>query len=322
MKANKTYSVLLLILFVLMVLSMLLGTVYKGFEQSFDLSNAMTQLRLSRTVTAIVVGIGISVSGLLLQTLFRNPLAGPSVLGISSGATLGVSVGLLLLPMLGITLSSFSVTLLGIIGSFCITLMLLITTRYINNNNTLLIIGLMLGYFTSSIINVLSFYTDKSSLQELVFWGLGSFTKEISLTTIGIYSSVIILLVMCSIVFVKRLDLYLLGDNYARALGLNVKQTRYIIILIASLLIGLITSWCGPIAFIGIAVPHIARNILKSSKHFNVILISIIIGAILALVCDIISRLPGLDQTLPLNAVTSIIGAPLVIWIIFKNKLV
>jgi iron complex transport system permease protein len=258
----------------------------------------------------------------LLQTLFRNPLAGPSVLGVSSGATFGVALSIVVANLVGFANTRFSTSLMAVLGALLVVALLLVAAKYIKKSNTLLIIGLMVGYFVSSLVNVFSFYTDKSSLQNFVYWGLGSFNKEIELGILFYYIAIIILLCLVSFLFIKRLDLLLLGERYAQSMGVNVKQIRIIIIVISGLLVGIITAWCGPIAFLGIAVPHLARNILKTSKHFNVMLFTILIGAILAMLCDIIARLPGIHQTLPINAVTSFIGAPIVIWIIFKRKMI
>lgn len=322
MSKAKIYIILTLFLGLIIVLSFVLGTVILPFSKAFNVEEAIFSLRLSRTATAIVAGAGIGLSGLLLQTLFRNPLAGPSILGISSGATLGIALGMVLFPFLGLVSSGFGLAIMAILGAMLVVGVLLITAKYIGKSNTLLIVGLMLSYFTSAIINVITFYMDKSSLQGLVFWGLGSFSKELNPITLSVYISAILLLILGSYFLIKKLDILLLGNRYALSLGVNVKRTRFYIILIAGLLIGIVTAWCGPVAFLGVAIPHLARNFVNSSKHFHVINLTLLLGAILALSCDIISRLPGIEHTLPLNAVTSIVGAPIVVWVIFKYKLI
>ncbi len=292
---------------------------------SLDLSNeSILKLRIPRTLTAIFCGAGIAVAGLLMQTLFRNPLAGPSVLGISSGSSFGVALGIFILNGTGISIVSERLTIstLAVIGALAVTFLLLFVSKYLRKSNTLLIVGLMVGYFVSSIVNVFSFYGDKTNLQSFVYWGLGSFDKEVDFAILPYYYVPIIVLIVFVFLLQKPLNLLLMGEKYAISLGLNVKQNRFIIILIVGLLTGLITALSGPIAFLGIATPHLARNFISSSNHKHVIPFTIMLGASLGLICDIISRLPGLDGNLPLNAVTSFIGAPLVIWIIFKNKMV
>jgi iron complex transport system permease protein len=322
---SSKYIIIILVLIAVSLLSLLLGSVVLSVDElinGIQTNTPVFQLRFSRTLTALFAGGGIAISGLLLQTLFRNPLAGPSVLGVSSGATFGVALSIVLSSLIGFANTRFSTSIMAVLGALAVVMLLLFAAKYIKKSNTLLIIGLMVGYFVSSLVNVFSFYTDKSSLQNFIYWGLGSFNKEVELSVLSYYILPILLLCFVSFMFIKRLDLLLLGERYAASMGVNVKQTRIIIILIAGLLIGVITAWCGPIAFLGIAVPHLARNILKSSKHFQVMIFTLLLGASLAIVCDIIARLPGLDQTLPINAITSFIGAPIVVWIIFKRKMI
>lgn len=269
-------------------------------------------------------GAGIAVAGLLMQTIFRNPLAGPSVLGISSGSTLGVAFGIFAYQSVNISFLNEKLTLsfMAILGAMAVTLFILGVSRFVKKSNTLLIVGLMVGYFVSSIVNIFSFYGDKTNLQSFVYWGLGSFNKEIEFDILSIYY-LVILIVMIAVFFLQKpLDMLLMGEKYARTMGLNVTKTRWIAILLVGVLVGLITALCGPIAFLGIAVPHLARNFIKMSTHRWVIPFTLILGACLGLICDIIARLPGLEGNLPLNAVTSFIGAPIVVWIVFKNKMV
>lgn len=297
-----------------------LGSVMLPFDQWLDISKPLVQMRLTRTVSAFFAGAGISLAGLLMQTLFRNPLAGPSVLGISSGASLGVVIAIALFPMMGIVASKVALLVLGIVGAMAVLLTILIVSKYLANINTLLIIGLMIGYFASAVVGVISFYTDKSSLQAFVFWGLGGFDKELQLTTITAYIGLIVLLVGFALMKIKTLDALLLGEEYARAIGVNTKTNRTVIISIVGMLTGLITVWCGPIAFLGIAVPHLARQLVKTSKHYHVIVATLLIGASIAIACDIVARVPGAPEILPLNAITSFVGAPIVVWILFKSK--
>lgn len=321
MTLTKKMIGIILLLIALSFLGIVLGTV---MISSLDLSSLIVKLRIPRTLTAIICGAGISVGGLLMQTLFRNPLAGPSVLGISSGSTLGVAIGIFAIQWIGIPQLNVGLTIsiLAVIGALAVTLLLLFISNYLKKGNTLLIIGLMVGYFVSSIVNVFSYYGDKTNLQSFVYWGLGSFNKEIDLGVLSYYYLIILLVIGFIFFLQKPLNLLLMGEKYAVSMGLNVKSIRIVIITCVGIIVGAITALCGPIAFLGIAVPHLARNFIKKSDHKSVIPFTILMGACLGLVCDIISRLPGLEGSLPLNAVTSFIGAPIVIWIIFKNKMV
>lgn len=321
--ANKFIGIFVFLIF-LVFLGISLGTVMAFPDFTDETSRNIFKLRIPRTLTAIFCGAGIAVAGLLMQTLFRNPLAGPSVLGISSGSSLGVALGIFVLNGSGFGLVSekLTVSLLAIIGAVVVTFLLLVISKYLRKSTTLLIVGLMVGYFVSSVVNLFSFYGDKTNLQSFVFWGLGSFDKEIDFSILSFYYGVILLLVVLVFILQKPLNLLLMGEKYAVSLGLNIKRNRFIIILIVGVLTGLITALCGPIAFLGIATPHLARYFIHSSNHKWVIPFTLMMGASLGLICDIIARLPGLDGNLPLNAVTSFVGAPLVVWIIFKNKMV
>jgi len=317
---TKVHISLGIIILALIVLSLGLGSVFLPINNWFDFSHPLIQLRATRTVSSIFAGAGISLAGLLMQTLFRNPLAGPSVLGISSGASLGVVIALALFPIIGIVTSKIALLVLGISGAVTVLLLIILASKYIANINTLLIVGLMIGYFASAVVGVISFYTDKSSLQAFVFWGLGGFDKELQAITVAIYGVLILLLTILSFTKIKVLDTLLIGEEYARAIGVNTKANRLVIITIVGILTGVITVWCGPIAFLGIAVPHLARQLVKTSKHYHTIIATLLIGGGIALCCDIISRVPGRSEILPLNAITSFIGAPIVVWILFKNK--
>ena len=321
MTLSKKIILLVFLLFILFFLGIVLGSVLV----SLDFSNeSFFKLRIPRTLTAILCGAGISAAGLLMQTLFRNPLAGPSVLGITSGSTLGVALGVFALNSLGFSVGSdkLTISLLAIIGAVLVTFLLLGISKFIKKSNTLLIIGLMIGYFVSSIVNVFSFLGDKTELQSFVYWGLGSFDKEIEFSNLSYYYGIILFLIFIIFFLQKPLNLLLMGEKYAVSLGLNLPRTRLMVISIVGLLVGVITALCGPIAFLGIATPHLARNFIKKSDHKWVIPFTLVLGACLGLICDIISRLPGFDLSLPLNAVTSFIGAPIVVWIILKNKMV
>ena len=317
----KKFIVLVLSLGILSFMGIVLGSVIVPLE---GVNELIFKLRIPRTLTAIICGAGIAIAGLLMQTIFRNPLAGPSVLGISSGSTLGVAIGVFALQSLQMSWlnEKFSLSLLAVIGAMSVTAFILLVSRFVKKSNTLLIIGLMVGYFVSSVVNIFSFYGDKTNLQSFVYWGLGSFNKEIELDNLVFYY-VPILFVVIGVFFIqKQLDMLLMGEKYARTMGLNVMRIRLVSILFSGVLVGVITALCGPIAFLGIAVPHLARNFIHKSSHKWVIPFTLILGSVLGLICDIIARLPGFDGNLPLNAVTSFIGAPIVVWIVFKNKMV
>jgi iron complex transport system permease protein len=259
-----------------------------------------------------------------MQTLFRNPLAGPYVLGLSSGASLGVAFVILgagFLPsfLATIFLSSYGIVLASAAGSAFVLIAVLAVSQKLKDTMAILIVGLMFGSLTSAVVSVLSYFSTAEQLQKFTFWSLGSLANlswnEVSLlfiiTSIGIVSSFLV---------IKPLDALLLGEKYAKSLGVNFKKTRYIILFSTSILAGSITAFVGPIAFIGLAVPHIAKLLFQTSNHFILFWSTLLIGAIILLFCDIIAQCPGQDITLPINAVTSIIGAPIVIWLLVRKR--
>lgn len=280
--------------------------------------------RLPKAIVAILVGMGLSISGLLMQTLFRNPLAGPYVLGLSSGSSLGVAMVILGAGMLPPFLYTFLVSSYGIIlasclGSFLVLIMVLIVSRKLRDTMTILIVGMMFSSFTSAIVGVLTYFTSAEQLQKYTFWSMGSI-GNVSWQNILILTIAVILGLLLSLVSLKPLDALLLGENYARSMGLNISKTRYIIIIATSILAGSITAFAGPIAFIGLAVPHLAKLLFQTSNHKILFWSTLLIGAIIMLFCDMVSQLPGFDFTLPINAITSIIGAPIVIWLLVRKK--
>ncbi|RZL29842.1 MAG: iron ABC transporter permease, partial [Pedobacter sp.] len=276
--------------------------------------------RLPKAITAILVGMGLSISGLLMQTLFRNPLAGPYVLGLSSGSSLGVAFVILgagFLPAFlnEMILSSYGIVLASCFGSFLVVLCILIVAQRLRNTMSILIVGLMFGSFAGAIINVMSYFSTAEQLQKFTFWSLGNL-GNLSWNTILLLSVAVGLGLLMSLMSIKSLDALLLGENYAKSVGLNYKKTRFIIIIATSILAGSITAFAGPIAFIGLAVPHISKLIFQTSNHKILFFSTLLIGGILMLLCDIISQMPYLNVTLPINAITSIIGAPVVIWLL------
>jgi iron complex transport system permease protein len=280
--------------------------------------------RLPKAFVAILTGIALSVSGLLMQTYFRNPLAGPYVLGLSSGSSLGVAFVVLGSSLLPSVLSQFFVSSYGIIlasciGSLFVLLLIVLVSKYLRDVMSILIVGLMFGSFTSAIVNILTYFSTAEQLQKFTFWTMGNL-GNISWQNIGFLSIVIIFGTLLSILALKPLDTLLLGENYAKSMGLNLKKTQNIIIISTSILTGSITAFVGPIAFIGLAVPHLTKLLFQTSNHKTLFVGTILIGAIIMLLCDVISQMPMSNFTLPINAITSLVGAPIVIWLIVRRK--
>lgn len=280
--------------------------------------------RLPKAITAVLVGIGLSISGLLMQTLFRNPLAGPYVLGLSSGASLGVAfviLGAAFMPTFisNILLSSYGIVLASTMGSSFVLLAVLLVSHRLRDTMAILIVGLMFGSFTSAIVGTLTYFSTAEQLQKFTFWSMGTL-GNLSWTSISILTSCVLIGLLLSLFSIKPLNALLLGENYARSLGLNFKKTRLIIILATSILAGSITAYAGPIAFIGLAVPHIAKLLFQTSNHSVLFWSTLLLGATIMLVCDVVSQMPGLDITLPINAITSLLGAPIVIWLLVRKR--
>ncbi|NRT15352.1 iron complex transport system permease protein [Flavobacterium sp. 28A] len=280
--------------------------------------------RLPKAITAVLVGMGLATSGLLMQTLFRNPLAGPYVLGLSSGASLGVAMiilGASFLPasIASFLLSSYGIVLASSLGSFLVLLAVLMVSFRLKDTMAILIVGLMFGSLTSAIVNTLTYFSTAEELQKFTFWSLGSL-GNLSWTSILILAIAVLTGLALSLLSIKSLDALLLGENYAKSMGLNYKKSRLIIILATSILAGSITAFAGPIAFIGLAVPHIAKLVFQTSNHTVLFWSTLLFGAIIMLICDSISQVPGHDFNLPINAVTSIFGAPIVIWLLVRKK--
>jgi iron complex transport system permease protein len=334
-KHTFLFILLTIVLVVLFFTNISLGSVsipVKEIVNSF-LGNTMQKdsweiilwnFRLPKAFTAILVGMALSISGLLMQTLFRNPLAGPYVLGLSSGASLGVAFVILgagFLPsfLATIFLSSYGIVLASALGSAFVLIAVLAVSQKLKDTMAILIVGLMFGSLTSAIVSVLSYFSTAEQLQKFTFWSLGSLAN-LSWNEVSLLFIITFIGILLSFLVIKPLDALLLGEKYAKSLGVNFKKTRYIIIFATSILAGSITAFVGPIAFIGLAVPHIAKLLFQTSNHFILFWSTLLIGAIILLFCDIISQCPGQDITLPINAVTSIIGAPIVIWLLVRKK--
>jgi iron complex transport system permease protein len=280
--------------------------------------------RLPKAIVAILIGIGLSISGLLMQTLFRNPLAGPYVLGLSSGASLGVAVVILGASLLPISLSEFFLSSFGIIiasslGSFFVLVSVLVIAKRLRDTMAILIVGLMFGSLTSAIVGSLTYFSSAEQLQKFTFWSLGNL-GNLTWNSIGILTCCVTLGILLSVFSIKPLNALLLGENYARSLGINYKKTKYIILFATSILAGSITAFVGPIAFVGLAVPHIAKLVFQTSNHKILFWSTLLFGAIIMLICDSITQIPGTEIILPINAITSIFGAPIVIWLLVRKR--
>ncbi len=317
------------------VINISLGSVSIPFKDTFnailggELSNdswkyIVWNYRVPKAFTAILVGSGLALSGLLMQTLFRNPLAGPFVLGISSGASLGAALLIMGASMFS-GLFSFgivndvSLAVASSIGSFLVLMVVVVVAYRIKDTMALLIIGLMFGSITAAIVSVLSYFTNAEKLQQYIYWSFGS-VGNLSWQQLLLLLFIILVGVILSIVSIKPLNSLLLGENYARSLGVNLKKSRYIIIIATGLLAGGITAFAGPIAFIGLAVPHLTRQIFNTTNHKVLVPAVLVYGAILMLICDTIAQLPTSANVLPINAITSIVGAPVVIWLLVRKK--
>ncbi|MDR1883981.1 MAG: iron ABC transporter permease [Prevotella sp.] len=284
------------------------------------------QSRLPQAITALFTGGGIAVSGLLLQTAFRNPLADAGILGISSGANLGVALVILLIgntigSVGGFDLSySMSIVSGAFIGAALILAIIMGFASVIRNNVMLLITGIMVGYLVSSIISILKFRSTSEDAYSFMIWGMGDFSG-VSTGQLPFYCIVVSIGLLLSVLLIKPLNALLLGERYAANLGVNIKLIRFLLLLCAGLLTAITCAFCGPVAFIGLAVPHIARLLLGTSNHKSLLPVTILAGSVMALVCNLISVMPGASgSSLPLNAITPIFGAPVIIYVILNQK--
>jgi iron complex transport system permease protein len=302
----------------------ILATIFQNHSVQSNLEYIILHYRIPKSITAILVGSGLSVSGLLMQTLFRNPLAGPFVLGVSSGASLGVAILILGASLFSgvfssLLISSWSVALFSSIGSFLVLSAVMIAVKRIRNTMSILIIGLMFGSISAAIINVLSYFSSAEQLQQFIFWSFGSL-GNLSWNELYIFMFILLISALLLLTITKPLNSLLLGENYAKSLGINIKKTRNIVLITTCLMTGVITAFSGPIAFVGLAVPHLTKLIFTTSNHKILLPAVAINGAILMLICDSIAQLPTSEYTLPINAVTSLFGAPIVIWLLMRKQ--
>ncbi len=335
MKAPK-FVILLIAIALLLIINLLIGTVkipiadvcriLGGGGDNEIWTNIIFSSRLPQALTAIVAGAGLAVSGLQMQTVFRNPLAGPSVLGISNGSALGVAFVVLLSGRIGgVALSRLgylgdaAMSVAAIIGALAVLLLIMWVAQKVKGNVTLLIIGVMIGYLANAIIGVLKFLSPEDDVKAFVVWGLGSFSR-VSGDEMVLFIVLMCILLPLAFLLVKPLNLMLLGDNYAANLGLNIKRARMLIIISSGVLVAIVTAYCGPIMFIGLAVPHLARAIFRTSDHRLLMPATALCGAALALLCNLIARMPGFEGALPVNSVTALVGAPVIAMVIFRRR--
>ncbi|MFT4073161.1 MAG: iron ABC transporter permease [Dysgonamonadaceae bacterium] len=331
------FLLVLVSIFVFFSLNLILGTISIPLKSVWNIllgmdgesliwQNIVWKTRFPQTLTALLAGAGLAISGLQMQTLFRNPLAGPAELGISSGASLGVAlvvlmsgnVGGLILSRMGIV-GDMTVTAFAIAGSFTVMFLIIAFSHRIKGNVVLLIMGVMIGYIANAIIGVLKYFSSDEDVKAYVIWGLGSFAK-VTTAQLPYFVVAMLILIASSCLLVKTLNLLLLGDNYARNLGLNIRRARFFVIVSACTLTAITTAYCGPILFLGLAVPHLCRSVFQTSDHRILLPAVILTGASLALFCSLIARMPGIEGALPVNSVTALIGAPIAITILFRKR--
>jgi iron complex transport system permease protein len=304
------------------VVTILLG----GEASKASASTIILKFRLPKAITATLAGAALSVAGLQMQTLFRNPLAGPFVLGVSSGASLGVALvvlgvgasGASLLAWIGL-MGDWGMALAASIGAAATLSMVLLVARRVNNGMTLLILGLMFGYAVSGLVSVLLHFSIAERIQIYITWTFGSF-GAVTWRQLSVLIPTILSALLVAYLLAKPLNALLLGESYARSMGLNVGRARIWIVISASILAGVVTAFCGPIAFLGVAVPHLCRSLFNTSEHRVLLPAVSVMGATLAIVADLVAHMPGNSMTLPLNAVMSLIGAPVVIWVILRRR--
>jgi iron complex transport system permease protein len=295
------------------------------FGNADDVSRKiLLQFRLPKAITAVLAGIALSISGLQMQTMFRNPMAGPYVLGLSSGASLGVAFVIMgfsanLSPDAIKGIGNWAIAAASWAGAGIVMVIIMIISSRVKNIMTVLILGIMLSSAISSVVSIMQYFSNETMLKTYIIWTMGSLgnltSSQMNVMVLSVLSGILI-----SLFSVKMLNAHLLGEDYARSIGLNVKLSRLVIIAGTSILTGTITAFCGPIGFIGIAVPHLARIMFRTSDHKVLIPATILIGAIVLLTGDIISQMPGSDNVLPVNSVTALIGIPVVIWVIFRDQ--
>lgn len=331
---NAKYTLLFVLLIVslpiLFVLDVLIGTVdiplsefiqaLQGVEISKSHDIIIFDSRVPKALTAIVCGASLAVAGLLMQTLFRNPLAGPYILGVSSGAGLGVAIFVMGAGVLGISIgTTVGLPLASMMGSLGILLILFLVSLKVKDIMTLLILGIMIGSIATALIGIIQYFTSDAQLKSFLIWTLGSL-EGVSFNHLKIMGVILMLSSGLAFGMIKSLNAILLGEQYAKSLGISLLRSRFLIIVIAGVLAGMVTAYCGPIGFIGIIIPHLCRLLFQTANHKILIPSSMLLGASVLLLSDIISHLPSAGISLPINSITSIIGIPIIIWIIFNKR--
>ncbi|MFO7922595.1 MAG: iron ABC transporter permease, partial [Bacteroidales bacterium] len=334
-KNGFLFLILSLLLVVLFLTSLFTGTVkipvpeilriLSGAEASRpEWSIIISDLRIPRAVTALLAGMGLSVSGLLMQTVFRNPLAGPYVLGISAGASLGVAIAVMGFSFIYTTAGfaipgSWTTVIAAWIGSGLVLVLVLLVSFRVRDIMTLLILGIMFGSATSALVSVMQYFSTEAMLKSFMIWTMGSL-GGVTGAQLRIMVPAVTAGLLLALSSVKLLNAMLLGENYAKSIGLNVNMARVIIFISTSLLAGTITAFCGPIAFVGIAVPHLSRMLFRNADHGILMPATVLTGGTVMMASDIIAQLPGMDSSLPINSVTALLGIPVVIWIVIRNQ--
>ena len=328
-RSTTLFVVLCALLAVLFVVDLLVGSVsiplrdifaaLLGGEVTPSTRLIVVDIRLVKAVVAVLAGMALSVSGLQMQTLFRNPLAGPYVLGISSGASLGVALFILGMPLLGIatssTISSLGTAGAAWLGSALILAFVASVSTRIKDIMVILILGMMISSGVSAVVQILQYLSNEESLKSFVIWTMGSL-GDVTSKQLGLLLPAVLIGLSVSVAVIKPLNLLLLGEQYARTMGLNVRRSRYLIFLSTTLLAGTVTAFCGPIGFVGLAIPHIARMLFRNADHRVLVPASALCGAVVLLSCDIVSKW----LTLPINTITALLGIPIVIWVVIRNK--
>jgi iron complex transport system permease protein len=329
--------ILIVAIILLMVVNLLIGSVripvadvcrilLGDLTESEIWQNIIWKSRLPQVLTAVVAGAGLAVSGLQMQTVFRNPLAGPSVLGISNGSALGVAFVVLMSGKIGgVALSRLgyfgdaAMSVAAIVGALAVMLLIVWISQKVKGHVTLLIIGVMIGYLANAIIGVMKFLSPEEDVKAFVVWGLGSFSR-VSGDEMLLFVVLMCILLPLSFLLVKPMNLLLLGDRYAANLGLNIRKARMLVIVCSGVLVAIVTAYCGPIMFVGLAVPHLARAIFRTSDHRMLMPATALSGAALALACNFIARMPGFEGALPVNSVTALVGAPVIAAVLFSRR--
>lgn len=327
----RKYILLLFAVAALFVLSLIHGSVAIPYRDVWAvLTGAKPEMeswryiifdsRLPQALTALLAGGALSVSGLLLQTAFRNPLAAPDIFGVTSGASLAVAL-LTLAPAfaVGTTLGYLSSVAVAFVGAIAVTVIIVMFSRLVRSSVILIIIGIMTGYLCSSIITLLNFFATEEGVKSFAVWGMGNF-NNVSMGQMPLFASITILATASTLLLVKPLNAMLLGPRYAENLGFNVRRTRNLLLVVTGLLTAVVTAFCGPVSFLALAVPHIARLILRTQNHRQLLPVTILTGSAIALLCNVLTSIPGENGILPLNAVTPIVGAPVIIYVLLRRQ--